>query len=219
MMSQHSRKDVNELQKCDYRVMKFIKVQEMDTLLGKFVARFNVSTEVELARDAATGEFEGELVRREATAHAALDNVYSTMPSKFPPLYERLVLTHRWYRSELDVFDIFDGWSNPVTFDILGNPPGGGLEGLQKELLRDPGLSETCLPNGFIQFGIGPDAHYDPICFDTSRKSGKYDCPIVQLDHEEILCKYKIRIIQTLAPSFESFVHAVISAPRRPEKE
>jgi hypothetical protein len=198
--------------------MNTIKVQEMDTLLEKFLSRFNVSTIVELGREDATGEYEGELVRREITPHRVLDQLYSILPSKFPPLYERLVLTHRWYRSELDVFDIFDGWSNPTTFDILGNPPGFGLEGLQMELFRDHGFSETCLPNGFIQFGLGPDAHYDPICFDTSRKSAKQDYAIVQLDHEAILCKYKIRIIQTIAPSFENLVHAVISAPRRPEE-
>jgi hypothetical protein len=128
------------------------------------------------------------------------------------------VLTYRWYRSELDVLDIFDGWSNPSTFDIFGNPPGFGLSGFRKELFRDPGLSETSLPNGFVQFGSGPNGHYDPICFDTSRRNSKHDFAIVQLDHEAILCRYKIKVVQTIAPSFESLVNAVISAPHRPEE-
>lgn len=85
------------------------------------------------------------------------------------------------------------------------------LDGLLSELLRDLNLSETCLPNGFIQFGSGPNNSYDPLCFDLSRKTSRSDFAIVRLDHEQILCNCKIKIVQTVAQSFESFVHDIVS--------
>jgi len=49
---------------------------------------------------------------------------------------------------------------------------------------------------------------------DTSRKNAKQDFAIVQLDHEAILCRYKVKIIQTIAPSFESLVNTLIWAEK-----
>jgi hypothetical protein len=164
---------------------------EFDALLREFVGRFSPS--------GVLCEFDGDLVRRERTPLLALDDIYSKLPGKFRPLYERMVLTHRWYRSEVGDFEFF------------GSPPGPALDGLLAELLRDENLSQPCLSAGFIQFGSGPDDSYDPLCFDLSRKTAQNDFAIVQLDHEQILCNWKIKIVQTLAPSFESFVHDIVS--------
>jgi hypothetical protein len=203
----------------DRRFMNVTRTVEMDSLLEKFVARFNVSATVESSRDCGViGAYEGDIVRREITPHRTLEQIYSEIPFKFPPLYERLVLTYRWYRSELDVFETFNYRSGLNTFDIFGNPQGSGLNGLREVLFGDSALTETCLPKGYVQFGSGPNGLYDPICFDTSRKNAKQDFAIVQLDHEAIHCRYKIKIVQTIAPSFESLVNTVLSAPLRSEE-
>jgi hypothetical protein len=153
----------------------------------------------------------GEFIR-EDTPKSALDKLYAEIPAKFPPIYERLVLTYRWDRSELEI-------GNPpgrlTSFEIFGNPPGRDLDELRGELFRDQGLKTTCLASGFIQFASGPNFSYDAICFDTSQKNSKGDYALVQLDHESILCKDKIRLVRTIAPSFESLVHAVIATPLR----
>jgi hypothetical protein len=158
------------------------------------------------------GEYEGELVRKQGTPQFALDKFYSEFPFKFPPMYERLVLTYRWYRSEVNVRDLFQNSRGLNSFDLFGNPPGESLDALHTELFGDPGLSKPCMSNGYVQFASGPNGSYDPICFDTSQKNSRRDFAIVQLDHEAILCNNKLRMIRTIAPSFESLVRTVISS-------
>ena len=47
---------------------------------------------------------------------------------------------------------------------------------------------------------------YDPVCFDLSsrKKGGEYR--IIKIDHEEILCNDRLRIVSELAPTFEQLV-------------
>jgi hypothetical protein len=68
---------------------------------------------------------------------------------------------------------------------------------------RDPILSPNLLKAGLIHFARLPgDTNYDPICFETSRSAGDQEFPIVQVDHEAVLQKSKIRIVKQIAPSF-----------------
>lgn len=148
-----------------------------------------------------------ELIYPEPVVHAgkqmtndtALEPLYTCMPAKFPRLYERLVLSYRWQTS-----DIGD------AFRILANPPGSDLSGLKQEIFRDKGLSDQLLPNGFVQFGFQSAYEYDPICFATKCRS-QSDYPIVRIDHEEILCNHRIKIIATIANSFREFVRQLSS--------
>lgn len=73
---------------------------EFDLLLKEFVGNFCPSEIL--------CESDGELVRLETTPLSALNAVYSKLPGKFPPLYQRLVLTYRWHRSEVGDFDILE---------------------------------------------------------------------------------------------------------------
>ena len=67
-------------------------------------------------------------------------------------------------------------------------------------------LTEETGPAGFIQFGQAPGGDYDPVCFDTKSRNGKNDCRIVRIDHEEILCNYRVKVMEEIAPSFEQLV-------------
>jgi hypothetical protein len=75
-------------------------------------------------------------------------------------------------------------------------------------MMCDPGLWNALIPAGFIQFGKGPDVDYDPVCFDIRARTG--DCRIVKIDHEEILCNNRIKVVAELAPSFEKLVLTTI---------
>jgi hypothetical protein len=59
------------------------------------------------------------------------------------------------------------------------------------------------LQSGYIRFGKGPDLDYDPICFDISSRKKNRDCRIVKIDHEQILCNDRLKIVIELAPGFE----------------
>jgi len=132
------------------------------------------------------------------TERQALDSMYSQLPARFPPVFELLVLSYRW-----DVVDL-------KLFRLLPNPPGPDLTGLLKEMSKDRSLWDFLLPRGYIQFGKGPDFDYDPVCFDISSRKKNGDYGIVTIDHEEILCNKKLKVVAKLAPSFEELVNMVI---------
>jgi hypothetical protein len=144
-----------------------------------------------------SGWFEWRPVKME-TEHAALEAIYSKLPARFPPLYERLILSYRW--AQIDV----------GTFRLLPNPPGEDLGGLLAEIERDATLHKNLLPAGYIQFGRGPDVDYDPVCFDTHSRTSNRDYRIVKIDHEQILCYDRVKVVAQLAPSFRHLIEQTI---------
>jgi hypothetical protein len=105
-----------------------------------------------------------------------LEPIYSRLPARFPPLYERLVLSYRWDEVDLQ------------SYRLLANPPGPDLSALLQQMSKDSFLWKHLLEAKFIQFGRGPDVDYDPVCFDLSSRKKNRDCRIVKIDHEQILC-------------------------------
>lgn len=78
-------------------------------------------------------------------------------------------------------------------------------------LFGDPAIYEISIANKYLPIGQPDDVNYDRICLDLNRlKSG--DCPVVQLDHEEILCNDGIKIVRELAPSYAQLVAKVLDA-------
>jgi hypothetical protein len=155
-----------------------------------------------------TGEenqFGGKLWRPvlQATNPEMLDPLYAKLPARFPPLYERLVLTYRWAEIDLE------------SYRLLGNPLGPDLSGLLDEMLRDKFLSAHHLKNGYVPFGKGPDIDYDPVCFELNSRKKNREFRIVKLDHEEILCNERIKIVAELAPTFEQLVKKTIEEAAR----
>ena len=78
-------------------------------------------------------------------------------------------------------------------------------------VFRDEAIFQICSANKFLPVGQPEEGNYDRICLDLNRmKSG--DCPVVQLDHEAILLKEKIKIVRELAPSYAKLVAKVLDA-------
>jgi hypothetical protein len=134
---------------------------------------------------------------------ALLEGIYARLPSRFPPLYERLVLSYRW--ADVEVHSCM----------LLANPPGPDLHGLLDQISQAPGLWNALLPSGYIQFGRARGGQYDPVCFDIKSRKKSRDCRIVRIDHEQILCNNRVKVIAEVAPSFEQLVRDTISQPRR----
>jgi hypothetical protein len=137
--------------------------------------------------------------RRSETDASSLEMLYAKLPARFPPLFERLLLTYRWAEVDLE------------TFKLLPNPPGPDLKEFLGEMTRDKGLWDALIPAGFLQFGRGPDIDYDPVCFDISSRKKNRDMRIVKIDHEEILCNYKVKVVAQLAPSFFELLQDTIT--------
>ena len=130
------------------------------------------------------------------TPRAALDKLYRLIPGPLPYLFEELLLSYRWPKSDLD------------TLTVFPNPRGPGLNAFAQEPLIDKGLAEMLLPARYVQFARGGGGNYDPVCFDL-RAASASDCPIVQIDHEEILCNYRIKPVAVLASSFRALLRTL----------
>lgn len=137
-----------------------------------------------------------------STEPRLLDPLYAKLPARFPPLYEQLVLSYRWAEVDLQ------------SFRLLANPAGADLGGLLAEVEGDSALIESLIPAGYIKFGKGPDIDYDPVCFDIKSRTNGMDYRIVKIDHEEILCNYRVKVVAELAPSFEHLVRQTIERAR-----
>jgi hypothetical protein len=136
---------------------------------------------------------------RVSTEPSSLEALYANLPARFPPLYERLVLSYRWAEIDLGLFR------------LLANPPGPNLAGLSEEFSRHRAMQETLFPNKCLQFGKGPDVNYDAICFDWSRRLPDGDCPVIQVDHEGVLSHNRFKKVAELAPSFRELMLRVIA--------
>jgi len=133
-----------------------------------------------------------------ATEPQHLVPLYAKLPGRFPPLYERFALSYRWPLVDLPMLS------------LLANPQGPTLGGLLAEMRQDKGLWEELAPRGLIPFGRGGGGSYDPVFFDTRYRHGDGDCRVVQIDHEEILCSFRIREVAEIADSFRRLVLAVV---------
>lgn len=81
----------------------------------------------------------------------------------------------------------------------------------QVALFADIPIFETCTSHLFLPIGQPEQGNYDRVCLDLNRlKRG--DCPVVQLDHEAILLKDKIKIVAELAPSYKRLITTVLDS-------
>jgi len=94
---------------------------------------------------------------------------------------------------------------------LLANPAGPGLDGLFLQISRDPVLWTQLSRSGYIPFGKESGGSYDPVCFELESRKKSGDSKIVRIDHEEILCNNRIKVIAEIAPSFEALVMQTIA--------
>ena len=142
---------------------------------------------------------------RIATDPVCLRPLYERLPARFPPLYEKLLLNYRWARVELN------GWR------LCANPLAHGLGDLflMRQITHDPEFTGAMFSQGYMQFGMGADYNYDPVCFDTRRRRGGGDCPVVQLDHEGLILKKKAVKVREVARTFRSLIWQTIEDAER----
>jgi len=73
-------------------------------------------------------------------------------------------------------------------------------------------LSELLLPAGYVQIGRPDTGDFDTVCFDLNEQSQNREYRIVQVDHEEILCNWKVRVSGEAWPSFIRLIDCVLSS-------
>ena len=136
------------------------------------------------------------------TSRVTLQGLYQCMPGPLPSLYETLILSYQWAEVDLG------------RLRLLENLP-PALHGLRWAITAEAFLFRVLAQGGFVQFGKGPDYDYDPVCFDLSRRDAEGDCPVVKFDHEEILNRERLVVVEELAPSFRKLMNVTIEDARQ----
>jgi hypothetical protein len=122
---------------------------------------------------------------------------------RFPLVYRSLITRY--------IFPAFEA----AELRFFANTP----EGIDSHELRtriDPDAVDSILINsltgaGYLQFAQPAGVNYDPVCFDLNHGSDQ-DRPIVQIDHEHILCDGIVKVVEKIAPSFRALVEPINNA-------
>jgi hypothetical protein len=72
-------------------------------------------------------------------------------------------------------------------------------------------LSELLLPAGYVQIGRPDTGVFDAICFDLNTRKQNREYQIVEVDHEDILIKWRVTVRRKLWSSFHEVVARVVS--------
>jgi hypothetical protein len=130
-----------------------------------------------------------------------LQALYYRLSAKFPPLYERLIVSWRWLEVYL------------YRIRLLANPPGPELKGLGDNILRDPVFVEYLESKGYVPFAFDGSS-YNPVCFDTNHRRSDGDCPIIAFEHEAMLSFHRIGASWKLWDSFRDLMDGTIETRR-----
>ena len=176
-----------------------------DVLVDEFVryaneVGFEPRFEDEVPHELRTTEENGTCrwLIRPAAANPWVEDLKQRLPGPLPTSYLSLIGRYRFCNFEIGPLMLFSNTGQDFHFE------------LSRAVFRDEGLFPILHTYGYLQFGKPDAANYDPICFDSSR-SDRGDSPIVQLDHEEILIRSRIRIVRKIAPSFADFIQDAVT--------
>ena len=176
------------------------------TLVDAFVEKVNTepreaesSDEVpDFLREKPAGESEWDpssswttwrIARRDNSAR--VEELEQRTGHPFPPSFQYFLANYS--------FPAFE--SGPVLF--FANTGEDTFWELEKKLFKDPHMSPALLRAGLLQIGDPFFYNYDPACFEC--KGPRVEKRIVQVDHEEILCNDRIRVVKKSRRRFPIF--------------
>lgn len=116
--------------------------------------------------------------------------ILKRLPAKYPASFLSLISRYIFNPFEVGEICLFANCGNN-SHDELGSA-----------IFRDEIIFRTTTSKGFIQFSRPADGSYDPVCFDIRKRKKKKECPIVRLDHEDILQFEQIKVVDHIAGSF-----------------
>lgn len=126
-----------------------------------------------------------------------VEELVQKLPQSWPKPFRSLIERYRFCNFEIGPVMLFANSGHQLFYE------------LSDRVFKDKGIFSMLHKNGLLQFGLPHETNYDPICFDMKRRN-RGDAPIVQLDHEEILLRSRIRIVQEIAASFVEFMQRAV---------
>jgi hypothetical protein len=142
------------------------------------------------------GEFHWQI--RPAKSNPWVEKLVQRLPQVLPRPFRSLIERYRFCNFEVGPLMFFANSGHDLYYE------------LSSRVFADKNLFPTLHKHAFLQIGNPYETNYDPVCFDMQHRV-RDDAPIVQLDHEEILIRSRIRVIQQIAPSFTALMQRAIT--------
>lgn len=133
-----------------------------------------------------------------ASSNPWIEELAEKLPQQWPEPFRFLIDRYRFSNIEVGPLMLFANSGHDHFYE------------LSKRVFADKGIFPLLHRQGLLQFGLPQEANYDPVCFDMQHRN-RGDAPIVQLDHEDILLRNRIRVVQQIAPSFSQFMQRAIA--------
>lgn len=152
------------------------------------------------------------------TSGGAPPQVHVSITSKVGEFYrlKPSVFAERLPRRMPQSFESFLARYSFPAFDVLGITLFGWDSDLNEYAVEASApknsLSELLIPVGYVQIGRPDTGDFDAICFDLTQQPQDREYRIVQVDHEDILCNWKVRVTAQLWPSFIDLVQSALSS-------
>jgi hypothetical protein len=129
---------------------------------------------------------------------ARIEGLERRIGRRFPPSFRDLASRYSFPAFEYGPLMFFANAAEETFWD------------LSRKLFLDPVMSPLLLRAGFIQIGNPYFYNYDPVCFDCNLS--KEETRLVRLDHEAILCRGEILVIDETAPSFVELLRSLLKS-------
>jgi hypothetical protein len=128
-----------------------------------------------------------------------LADVERELPFPLPPTLRSLVSRY--------LFPSFD--AGPLTFYSVGCDRNRYTTEFRIAMRGDAIMWPFLLERGFLPFAKPGGGNYDPVCFDFRDSPRKNEPAVVRIDHEEILCYDRLRVLEVMAPGFDVMLEEV----------
>jgi hypothetical protein len=121
------------------------------------------------------------------------------LPKGMPASFESFLSRYSFPKFDVLGITLF-GWDSDANAYV------------QEALAPKNSLSELLIPAGYVQIGRPDTGDFDAICFDLNRPAQNREYRLVQVDHEDILCNWKVRLTGELWPSFVKLIESALNS-------
>ena len=146
---------------------------------------------------AAMVKYHGVPIRGEDNAPRLL-MLEEQLPKRMPQSFESFLSRYSFPAFDVLGITLFEWESEANKYIVEASAPKNSL-------------SELLIPAGYVQIGRPDGGDFDAICFDLNREAQNREYRVVQVDHEDILCNWEVRVTGELWPSFIKLVESALS--------
>ena len=145
---------------------------------------------------AAMVKYRGVPIRGEDNATRLL-MLEENLPKRMPQSFESFLSRYSFPAFDVLGITFFEWESDSNKYIVEASVPKNSL-------------SELLIPA--VQIGRPDTGDFDAICFDFNSQAQNREYRVVQVDHEDILCNWKVRVTGELWPSFIKLVESALNS-------